>query len=283
MPFVENQGARIYWDEQGRGAPVLLIMGLGYTSDMWYRVRPALSAEYQTIALDNRGVGRSDMPPGPYSIALMASDAAAVLSAAGVESAHVFGVSMGGMVAQEFALQYPERVRSLMMGCTAAGGSTAVRAEPEATKMLMARDKMSPEQAAQAAVPFIYHPATPREWIDQDLAVRRPWFPAPEGYRAQLQGILAWESYSRLHEITAPTLVIHGDGDRLVAPGNGKLIAERIPGAELVMISHASHLFMTDQTEAANHAILEFLHARDGSAKSPSDLVKERLHAEGSR
>jgi len=283
MPFVENQGARIYWDEQGRGAPVLLLMGLGYTSDMWYRVRPALSAEYQTIALDNRGVGRSDMPPGPYSIALMASDAAAVLSAAGVESAHVFGVSMGGMVAQEFALQYPERVRSLMMGCTAAGGSTAVRAEPEATKMLMARDKMSPEQAAQAAVPFIYHPATPREWIDQDLAVRRPWFPAPEGYRAQLQGILAWESYSRLHEITAPTLVIHGDSDRLVPPANGRLIAERIPGAELVMISHASHLFMTDQTEAANHAILEFLHARDGSAKSPSDLGKERLHAEGSR
>ena len=121
MPFVENQGARIYWDEQGSGVPVLLIMGLGYTSDMWYRVRPALSAEYGTIALDNRGVGRSDMPPGPYSMALMASDAAAVLNAAGVESAHVFGVSMGGMVAQEFALQFPQRVRSLILGCTAAG------------------------------------------------------------------------------------------------------------------------------------------------------------------
>lgn len=283
MSFVENQGSRIYWDKQGRGAPVLLIMGLGYTSDMWYRVRPALSAEYGTIALDNRGVGRSDMPPGPYSIALMASDAAAVLSAAGVESAHVFGVSMGGMVAQEFALQFPQRVRSLILGCTAAGGPTAVRAEPEATQMLMARDKMTPEQAAQAAVPFIYYPATPRERIDQDLAIRRPWFPTPEAYRAQLQGILSWESYSRLHQITSPTLVIHGDSDRLVAPGNGKLIAQRIPGAKLVMIPHASHLFMTDQTEAANRAILDFLHAQDGSAKSLADFEREKLHAEGRR
>ena len=121
MAFVENQGARIYWDGQGDGAPVLLIMGLGYASDMWYRIRPALAAHYRTIALDNRGVGRSDLPAGPYPIALMASDAAAVLDATGIESAHVFGLSMGGMIAQEFALQYPKRVRSLILGCTAAG------------------------------------------------------------------------------------------------------------------------------------------------------------------
>jgi pimeloyl-ACP methyl ester carboxylesterase len=104
MAFVENQGARIHWDEQGHGTPVLLIMGLGYPACMWYRSRPVLSAHYQTIALDNRGVGQSDVPPGLYPIALMASDAAAVLDAAGIESAHVFGVSMGGMIAQEFAL-----------------------------------------------------------------------------------------------------------------------------------------------------------------------------------
>ncbi len=104
MPFADNQGTRIYWDEQGTGAPILLIMGLGYPSAMWHRARPALSASYRTIALDNRGAGQSDVPPGPYSIALMASDAAAVLDAAGVPSANVFGVSMGGMIAQEFAL-----------------------------------------------------------------------------------------------------------------------------------------------------------------------------------
>ncbi len=276
MAFVENQGARIYWDEQGHGAPVLLIMGLGYSSHMWHRIRPVLATHYLTIALDNRGVGRSDLPPGPYAIALMASDAAAALDAAGIESAHVFGVSMGGMVAQEFALQYPKRVRSLMLGCTAAGGPTVVRAEPEATQMLMARDKMSPEEAAEAAVPFIYDSPTPRERIDEDLAIRRPWFPRPEAYVAQLQGILAWEAYSRLSGITAPTLVIHGERDRLVPPGNGKLIAERIPEAKLVMIPHASHLFLTDQTEAAHSTVLEFLKAQAERAGSDAELEKEK-------
>src|SRR5271168_4351769 len=136
MPYVENQGTKIHWDEQGQGAPVLLIMGLGYASAMWHRTRPVLAQWYRTIAFDNRGVGLSDVPPGPYSIATMASDAAAVLDAAGIASAHVFGVSMGGMIAQEFALQYPQRVRSLILGCTHAGGPQAVRAEPEVLQIL---------------------------------------------------------------------------------------------------------------------------------------------------
>jgi len=276
MAFVENQRARIYWDEQGRGEPVLLIMGLAYPSQMWFRTRPLLASRYRTLALDNRGIGQSDVPPGPYPIALMASDAAAVLNAAGIESAHVFGVSMGGMIAQEFALQYPKRVLSLILGCTAAGGPAAVRAEPEAIQMLMRREKMSPEQAAGAAVPFIYDSTTARAWIDEDLAIRRPWFPSPEGYAAQLQGILGWEAYSRINQIVAPTLVIHGESDRLIPPGNAKLIAERIPGAKLVMIPRASHLFLTDQTEVSHHAILQFLKERAGSAGSDAGSEKEK-------
>jgi len=259
MPFIENQGARIYWDERSVGEPVLLIMGLGYPSDMWWRTRPALDSRYRTIVLDNRGVGRSDMPPGPYPIALMAADALAVLDAAGVESAHVFGISMGGMIAQELALQSPKRVRSLILGCTAAGGATAVRAEPEVTELLMNRGSMAPEQAALAAIPFIYDPDTARDRIDDDLAVRRPWFPRPEGYVAQLQGILGWEAYGRLPQLKVATLVIHGETDRLVPLGNGELIAARIPGAKLVKLPHASHIFPTDQTAACNHALLEFL------------------------
>src|ERR1700685_4666622 len=149
MAFAYNQGTKIHWDEQGTGAPILLIMGLGYPSAMWHRMRPELAASYRTIALDNRGAGQSDVPPGPYSIALMASDAAAVLDAAGVLSAHVFGVSMGGMIAQEFALQYPERVQSLILGCTAAGGPSAVRAESNVTDILLARG-MTLEQSRVA-------------------------------------------------------------------------------------------------------------------------------------
>src|SRR6201993_4232344 len=154
MPFVENQGAEIYWDEQGSGEPLLLIMGLSYPSYMWHRSRPILAQTYRTIAVDNRGVGQSDVPPGVYSIALMASDAAAVLDAAKVQSAHIFGVSMGGMIAQEFALQYPKKVRSLILGCTAAGGPHAVRPEQEALQILMARGQ-DPDQFAKAMSPFI--------------------------------------------------------------------------------------------------------------------------------
>jgi len=264
MTFINNQGARIYWDEQGEGEPVLLIMGLGYPSIMWYRTRPHLAARYRTIALDNRGVGRSDMPLGPYSIALMASDAAAVLDASGFESAHVYGVSMGGMIAQEFALQYPSRVRSLILGCTASGGPHVVKAEPEVNRLLMSRGNLSPEEAAEAAVPFIYDSATSRERIDEDLATRKEWLPKPEAYIAQLQGILSWEAYSRLDQISAPTLVIHGLSDRLVPTANGKLIVDRIPGAKLVLLPHAGHIFTTDQTEVARQTVLEFLAAQTG-------------------
>jgi 3-oxoadipate enol-lactonase len=263
MALVENEGARIYWDEEGSGEPILLIMGLGVTSDMWHRTRPVLAERLWTLALDNRGVGRSDVPCGPYPIPLMAADGAAVLDAAGVESAHIFGVSMGGMIAQELALRYPKRVRSLILGCTSAGGPTAVRADQEATQMLMSRGQMTTEQALEAPVPFIYDSATSRERIDEDAAIRRRWFPRPEAYSAQLQGILAWESYSRLPEIDARTLVIHGESDRLVPPGNAELIAQRIPGARLVMIPHASHIFATDQPAATHEAILSFLTNHD--------------------
>ena len=162
VSFVENNDARIYWDEQGSGEPLLLIMGLSYPSYMWHRSRPVLAQRYRTIALDNRGVGQSDAPPGVYSIALMASDAAAVLDAAGVESAHVFGASMGGMIAQEFALQYPNRVRSLILGCTAAGGPHAVQAEPEALQALLRRD-VTPEQALRTMRAIILAHKSSRE------------------------------------------------------------------------------------------------------------------------
>ena len=258
MPFVENQGAKIYWDDQGHGAPVLLIMGLGYPSNLWHRTRPVLSQHFRTLALDNRGVGLSDVPPGPYSIATMASDAAAVLDAAGIARADVFGVSMGGMIAQEFALQYPARTRSLILGCTSAGGPSALRAESKVVDILLVRG-MTLEQAREAILPYVYDAATPREKIEEDVSVRRRSLPSQQGYTAQLQAILAWEGYSRIAQITAPTLVIHGKSDKLVPHGNGELIARRIPGAKLVLLEQASHLFLTDQTDAAHKALFDFL------------------------
>jgi pimeloyl-ACP methyl ester carboxylesterase len=261
MPFVENLGARIHWDEEGSGAPLLLIMGLGWPSQAWHRTRPILSEKYRTIALDNRGAGRSEAPAGPYSIAQMAADAAAVLNAARVNAAHIFGMSMGGMIAQEFALQYPNKVRSLILGCTAAGGPQAVRAEEAALQVLMTRGQ-DPDQFAKAVSPFIYDAGTSPEQIEQDTAVRRKWYPSADAYFAQLQAVIAWEAYSRIGQISVPTLVIHGENDRLVPPENARLIAARIPGAKLVMIPGASHIFTTDQPQLAHAAILDFLGAQ---------------------
>jgi 3-oxoadipate enol-lactonase len=258
MPFTESEGAKIYWDEEGRGAPLLMIMGLGWASNMWHRTRPVLAGQYRTIAFDNRGAGRSDLPPGPYSIATMASDAAAVLDAAEVNGAHLLGASMGGMIAQEFALKYPQRVHSLCLACTAPGGPHAIQPESAAIEMLF-RTGLSPEQRARAAVPFLYDSCTPQERIEQDLAVLSELYPMPEGFSAQLQAILAWEAYDRLPQITAPTLVIHGANDRLVPTGNADVIARRVPSAQLVKVPDAGHIFFTDQPAEAHGAILGFL------------------------
>lgn len=259
MPYAEHDGARLFWTSEGSGDPLLLIMGLGYAHDMWHRTRAALSPHFRLIMFDNRGVGQSDVPPGPYTMAQMAGDAAAVLDAAGVDSADVMGFSMGGMIAQEFVLRYPERVRRLVLGCTACGGPKAVRAEKGVSDLLLNRGSMQMEEAMEAGVPFIYDVSTPRERIEEDFAIRRRTFPTAAGYKAQLGAVLAFEAYSRLSGISAPALVIHGENDRLVPPGNGRLIADSIPGAQWTPIPNASHIFTTDQPELSHAAIHAFL------------------------
>jgi 3-oxoadipate enol-lactonase len=259
MPYANNSAVKIYWEERGEGDPLLLIMGLGYTLDMWHRSIPVLSKRYRTISFDNRGVGRSDVPEGPYAIPTMAADAAAVLDAAGIKRAHVFGISMGGMIAQEFALAYPGRTRSLILGCTSHGGPEAVVADQEVVDTAIARGNMSVEDGIRCMVPFIYHSSTPRERVEEDLDIRRRTFPTPQGYFAQIQGVFAYESRSRLSELKMPTLVLHGEADRLVPPENGRRLARLITGARLVMIPGASHIFPTDQPDAAHEAIISFL------------------------
>jgi 3-oxoadipate enol-lactonase len=275
MPFAENRGAKIYWDEHGQGPPILLIMGFSYPSDMWHRARPKMAEGYRTIALDNRGIGRSTCPPGPYSMKLLASDAAAVLDAAGVKKAHIFGVSMGGMIAQEFALQYPERVRSLILACTSPGGWRSVKPGVDVLTTLMARPTMTPERAREAFIPIIYASATARQLIEEDMAILKNWIATPAIYRAQLKAILLWQAYSRLPQIKAPTLVIHGQQDRLVPPKNAEIIASRIPGAKLVWIPNAGHIFGTDQPEVAEQAVDDFLRRVD-QTKSEASIDSKR-------
>jgi 3-oxoadipate enol-lactonase len=259
MPYTTSYGTRIFWEESGTGEPLLLIMGLGYSHEMWHRTRPVVSAHYRTILFDNRGVGKSDVPEGAYSIAQMAADAAAVLDAAGIAKAHVFGISMGGMIAQEFALNYPERVGRLILGCTACGGRNAIPAAQTVLDVLMARSRMTPEEGVEAMVPYIYDRSTPRERIEEDLAIRRRTYPQAAGYMGQVQAIFAWTSFERLGQISAPTLIIHGDTDQLVPPGNARILAQTIAGSRLVILPHASHIFVTDQPEASHREVLGFL------------------------
>jgi len=260
MPSADHAGVSIHWEERGSGAPLLLIMGLGVTLEGWSRFGSVLAERYRTILFDNRGAGRSAVPAGPYAIETMAADAVAVLDAAAVPRAHVFGISMGGMIAQELALRHPDRVRSLILGCTACGGRDAVPASREVAAALGARQTLTREQAMWTMVPFIYDVSTPRERIEEDFARRLSAPVSAEGYFAQLAGIRAWSgTLSRLPSIAAPTLVIHGETDQLVPAENGRIIARAIPGARLVMIPNASHIFTTDRFDAARDAVLSFL------------------------
>ncbi len=259
MPFTTNNSTKIFWDEAGSGDPLLLIMGLGYSHEMWHRTWPRMAHHFRTIVFDNRGVGKSDVPPGPYPIAQMAADAACVLDAAGVERASIFGVSMGGMIAQEFAILYPHRVDSLVLGCTACGGQNSIPAAPNVLQILMARATMTPEEGAEAMVPFIYDASTPRARIDEDLAIRRRTFPTAAGYLAQVQGVLSWTCFDRLNQIKARTLIVHGETDQLVPPQNALILKQHIAGSRLAVLPHASHIFMTDQPEASQTTVVDFL------------------------
>lgn len=256
MAYVLNQGVRLYWDQHGSGPPILLIMGLSFTHEMWFRLTPALGEEYRTIVFDNRGMGRSDVPRGPYTIRRMASDARAVLDAAQVNSAHVIGASMGGMIAQELALQHPERVRSLMLGCTSSRGLLRKLPDFRYGPRRFERSRWEREQSLRS---LLYARHTPIERIEQDIRVRCGCAWSYKGFLNQLAGILMWSAYWRLPKINVPTLVVHGDEDRLVPPENGRVVASRIPGARFELLQGAGHILITDQPEKSIDMIRGFL------------------------
>ncbi len=261
VPVTTIEDLTLWYDVDGNGSPpLLLIQGLGYTADMWFRILPALSEARRTIRFDNRGVGRSGLPDGAWTIADMAADAIAVLDAADVARAHVFGVSMGGLIAQELALRHPGRVNRLILGCTHPGGREALRMDPAAATMLMDRSPRSAREVAAASVPFIYSPDTSRDDIDADLTARLRYPLRASAYWGQLDAMRHHDgTLSALPRITAPTLVVHGTADRLVQPGNAELIANAIPGSRLEWLEGASHFFWTDQPARTVELINTFL------------------------
>jgi pimeloyl-ACP methyl ester carboxylesterase len=261
LSTARNGDISLHYEITGAGAPVLLVMGLGMNATGWWRTVPILAeAGLQVLAFDNRGVGRSDRPPGPYSLATMAQDAVCVLDAAGVERAHVYGISLGGMIAQEIALAHPDRVDRLVLGATTPGGAKAVAADGASLEFFHRRGQMPAEEAVWASVPYNYAPRTRAEQgekIAQDIRQRLRFPIEPEPYAAQLAAALGHDACGRLARVAAATLVVHGSEDVMVPPANGRLLAELIPGAALLELE-AGHLYFTDDP-SADRRIARFL------------------------
>jgi 3-oxoadipate enol-lactonase len=254
----------LHWESTGAGEPVLMIMGLGLSGGAWWRTVPVLSRSLRVITFDNRGVGRSRGRHHSYTTEAMADDAVSVLDAAGVEQAHVYGFSLGGMVAQQLVLRHAERVRSIVLGATHPGGPRAVRPSDDVIAFFRRRATMSAEDAARASVPFNYGSRCRREHKDriaEDIR-RRLEHPFPEGaYRAQIVAATLHNAYRRLKRIEAPTLVVHGREDRVVPVANAELLAEGIPRAALRILDDAGHLYSTERPEVDEEIARFFLEA----------------------
>lgn len=252
MPFVARpDGCRLCYEVQGdAGAPPLVLLeGMGGDLPGWRRNIPTLARGLRVVAFDHRGNGRSDEPPGFCTMTTFVDDALTVLDEVGVERAHVYGQSFGGMVAQELALTHPERVASLVLACTHCGPAHAVAAP----------DAKTPVGEGWRA---LYAPGFPRahpEHVAQDIRIGAQSPPHPQGQRRQWEAMQTWDAFDRLPMLAVPTLVLHGTEDHLVAFANAEVLAERIPGAELVRLEGAGHLYHSERAAEADAAVLGFV------------------------
>jgi pimeloyl-ACP methyl ester carboxylesterase len=272
VPFASRGALELYYESTGDGPAALLISGQAMTLSTWWRTVPVLAESFRVVTFDNRDMGRSGHWPWPYTVAQMADDAVAVLDTAGVDRAHIYGISLGGMVAQEVALRYPDRVQALILGATTAGGPGTILARPEPLGFFVRAGAMGPEEAEWAAVPYNYGETTRRnhgDRIAQDIAHRLRNTTDALAYVHQVAAAAGHNTAGRLHEITAPTLVVHGEDDVVIPPSNGRLLAQGIPNAELKLWRGAGHLFVTDEPRADRY-IADFL-ARHTPARPSAD------------
>ena len=262
MLEAQSSGVRLAGESLGDGPPALLIQGLGYGRWGWEPVTGPLARDFRVLTFDNRGIGDSDTPPGPYTVRDLADDAAAVLDAFDVERAHVVGTSLGGMVAQELALSRPGRVERLVLACTTPGGAASYPMPQQTVELIQAASQVEPVVALRRFVENALAPGVPLDrpqLVERIMQLRLSHRFDVDGWRAQAAAAMSFDAGDRLGEIRAPTLVVTGTADVVVDWRNSQLLAERVPGARLELFPGCGHLFFWEEPERFAVLVKEFL------------------------
>lgn len=262
-------GIELAYELRGAGEPLVMIHGAQGDQTMFANLASAFAPHFRVLTFDQRGSGLSEKPDMDYSIAMLADDTAALMDHAGFSAAHIIGVSMGGTIAQEFALRHPQKVRSLVLGCTTAGGPNAIRIGGNAFAAAYSTQPMSADERGRALAEAAFtkgYIARHPEIISAMVEARRqrPIDPVALGHR--MKAVFAHNAYDRLPQISCPTLVITGKDDALVSWENSRLIAERIPGATFVLLEPAGHCFWLEQPAESTEAISRFLDTHSTAA-----------------
>lgn len=260
----EINGIVMHYRVCGEGEPLLLIMGLSANADWWDgRFLELLAARFQVVTFDNRGAGRTTKAPGPYAIPLMVEDTLGLMDHLEWPSAHVLGVSMGGMIAQELALEHAERVRKLVLVVTSCGGQEQVPAGPEVLNaLIMPREGLTDEDIARATLYLLYPQEFMREHpevVDETLKALLIAPISPHCFLSQLNAVGAWSDYTRLGSLGRPALVITGSEDILIPPENSRIIADAIPDGRLVEYEGGGHGLTSQFPEEVAKEVLDFL------------------------
>ncbi|HSG15495.1 MAG TPA: alpha/beta fold hydrolase [Anaerolineae bacterium] len=266
MPFASVDDINIYYEIHGSGDPLVLINGLGYDLWMWHKMLPDLADHFQVIVFDNRGAGRSDKPTGPYNVQMLADDLTGLLAALDIKRAAVMGHSMGGFVAQALILSQPKLVDKLILSATNFGGPNHIPVTREALAVLMDMQADPIERlrrgiAISCAPGFAEaNPEFAEAWVAH--RVKNPL--DPQGYQAQLAVGLSLSTVEasfepRLKNVKAPTLILFGEHDKVVPPGNAELLARGISGSQTRILEDAGHFFPLEVPDAANRIIIDFL------------------------
>jgi pimeloyl-ACP methyl ester carboxylesterase len=271
MPTAKSNGINLYYEIQGDGPPLVLITGLSYSVWYWQALAPLLARHFRVITFDNRGVGASDAPPGPYSASMMAADTAGLLDALEIDRAHIFGHSMGGYVAQALALEHPQRVSQLILASTNFGGPNQV--PPSAEAMAILTDVSGdPVERFRRGLTISTAPdfaANNQSFIEEWLAYRAENPIDPVAYQAQLGvglGLLAPGAAfdGRLQQIEVPVLLLVAEYDGVIPPENGSHMAEQIAGSQVITLSGAGHHFPLEIPERTADVVTHFLQGGEG-------------------